>query len=169
MLRDFCNSSTPYIKDCNNEISGQHLWSPQIRAEDPGVGLWDLPTFASQQDISSPVNSSLRYSVFIFVLSGVEIAYIWGWKLSPNFYTCVLFGHLDSFFPLILNTPPCTSLEIELDRPIEFFHLLISTCQLCMNFKLKSVEKKNRNQFFFISLNKALLRLNKIQNTSHVD
>ena len=56
-----------------------------------GVGLGDLPSVVTQQDICSPANSSLRYSVFSSVLSGVGTAYLWSWELSPNSYTCVLF------------------------------------------------------------------------------
>lgn len=114
------NSS--YIKGCNNEISGQHLRPSQIRAKDPGVGLRDLPSVVTQQDISSPANSSLRYSVFSSVLSGVGTAYLWSWELSPNSYTCVLFW-THSFHPLLHQFGDRV-------RPTEFFCLWF----LCVSY-----------------------------------
>lgn len=114
------NSS--YIKGCNNEISGQHLRPSQIRAKDPGVGLRDLPSVVTQQDISSPANSSLRYSVFSSVLSGVGTAYLWSWELSPNSYTCVLFW-THSFHPLLHQFGNRV-------RPTEFFCLWF----LCVSY-----------------------------------
>lgn len=114
------NSS--YIKGCNNEISGQHLRPSQIRAKDPGVELGDLPSVVTQQDISSPANSSLRYSVFSSVLSGVGTAYLWSWELSPNSYTCVLFW-THSFHPLLHQFGNRV-------RPTEFFCLWF----LCVSY-----------------------------------
>ena len=128
-----CNSS--YIKGRNNEISGQHLKSSQIRAKDPGVGLGDLPSVVTQQDISSPANSSLRYSVFSSVLSGVGTAYLWSWELNPNSYTCVLFWPLG----LIFFTLFCTSLEIELGQQsfsVSDFHVSVMH-----EFQVKECEK----------------------------
>lgn len=95
-----------YIKGCNNEISGQYLRPSQIRAKDPGVGPGALPSVVTQQDISSPANSSLRYSLFSSGLSGVGTAYLWRRELSPNSYTCVLFWPLRLiffFFYLLLH------------------------------------------------------------------
>ena len=129
------NSS--YIKGCNNEISGQYLRPSQIRAKDPGVGPGALPSVVTQQDISSPANSSLRYSLFSSGLSGVGTAYLWRWELSPNSYTCVLFWPLRLIF--FFFTCFCTSLEIELGQ--QSFSVSDFYMSVMHEFQVKEYEK----------------------------
>lgn len=98
--------------------------------------------------------------MFSFVLSGVGIAYIWGWELSPNFYTCVLFGHLDSFFSPHFEHLTLYLFGNRVRQANRTFPSLDFYMSVMHEFQVKECEKKIRNQFF-ISLNKALLRLNK--------
>lgn len=94
------------------------------------MGLRDLPSVVTQQDISSPANSSLRYSVFSSV-SGVGTAYLWSWELSPNSYKYVLLTY--SFHPF------CTSLEIELGQ--QSFSVSDFYVSVMHEFQVKECEK----------------------------
>lgn len=91
-------------------------------------------------------NSSLRYSVLNLCCQVWEqLNSVPGVGLGIETHSVYFCPFLATWahFPPTLNTLPCTSLEMDLDRG---FPCLISMCQQCMNFKLNSIFKKRKEK-----------------------